>query len=94
MNVFGTHEIPEFRTHSYRGLRIDWHEIDAYLIDIMDTESENAAIDTFIVKTCKNAKAKRRRKSRKHKDPESSWVTVQTAFNLEGKRMQHKVDIL
>ena len=73
MNLVGIGKIPDFRTLSYRALRIDWHEINAGIIDLIESNGENAAIDSFIAKTCRYATAQRRRKSGKYKDPESSW---------------------
>jgi hypothetical protein len=73
MNLVGIGKIPDFRTLSYRALGIDWHEINAGIIDLIESNVENAAIDSFIAKTCRYATAQRRRKSGKYKDPESSW---------------------
>ncbi len=83
MNLVGIRKIPDFRTLSYRALGIDWHEINAGIIDLIESNGENAAIDSFIVKTCKLTTSQGRRKSGKYKDPESSWCTgsdqIQTA---------------
>ena len=65
--------IPKFRTISYRSLRIDWHLINSAIIDIINPYNDNAAVDSSITKTCKDTTARRRRKNRKYKDPESSW---------------------
>lgn len=72
MNLVVTNRIPDFRTLSYRALRMDWHEINARIIDPMESNGENAALDSFIVNTCKDSTAKRRR-SGKYKSPGSSW---------------------
>ena len=42
MSIVGIKRIPNFHTLSYRAIRMDWHEINASLID---TGNENAAID-------------------------------------------------
>ena len=60
MNLVGIRKIPDFRTLSYRALRIDWHEINAGIIDLTVSNVENAVIDSFIVKTCKHTTAQRR----------------------------------
>ena len=73
LDLLRTHVIPNFRTLSYRAIRMDWHEFNACLIDLIDTGNENAAIDSFIVKTCRDSTAKRMRKSHDYKDPDSSW---------------------
>lgn len=62
LNLVGISEIQDFRTLSYRALRMDWHEINA---GIIESDCENAAIDGFIVKTCKDSTAQRRRGSMK-----------------------------
>jgi len=43
------------------------------ILDLISTEKENAAIDSFIVKTCKNSTAVRRRAYGSYKDRQSSW---------------------
>jgi hypothetical protein len=73
MDLVGISEIPDIRPLSYRALRMDWHEINAGIIDLIESNGENAAIDSFIVKTCKHTTAQRRGKSGKYKDTESSW---------------------
>ena len=71
MELLDITDIPDFRTLSYRSLRIDWHYINSAIIDIINPENDSAAIDSSIVKTCKDTTAQRRRKSKKYKDPES-----------------------
>ena len=73
MELLDITDIPDFRTLSYRSLRIDWHYINSAIVDIINLENDNAAIDSSIVKTWKDATAQRRRKNRKYKDPDSSW---------------------
>jgi len=66
-------DIPNFRTLSRRARMIDWHYVKAMIFDLISREKENAAIDSFIVKTCKNSTAVRRRSYRSYKDRQSSW---------------------
>ena len=73
MSIVGIKKIRNFRTLSCRAIRMDWHEINASLIDLMDTGNENAAIDSFIVNPWKDTTAQRRRNSGRYKDPESTW---------------------
>ena len=73
MDLLNITDIPDFRTLSYRSLRIDWHYINSAIIDIINPENDNAAIDSSIVKTIKDSTAQRKRKSKKYKDPDSSW---------------------
>ena len=55
--------IPEFRALSYRSLKIDWHYINSAIIDIIGPKHDNAAIDSSIVKTCKDTTTQRRRRT-------------------------------
>ena len=73
MELLNITDIPNFRTLSYRSLRIDWHLINSAIIDIINPYNDSAAVDSSIVKTCKDTTAQRRRKNRKYKDPVSSW---------------------
>ena len=52
MNIVELSEIPDFRTLSYRTLRMDWHEINVGITDLIESSEDIAAIDSFIVKTC------------------------------------------
>ena len=73
MELLNIKDIPNFRTLSYRSLRIDWHYINAAIIDMIDPDNDSAAVDSSIVKTCRDTTAQRRRKNKKYKDNESSW---------------------
>ena len=83
--------IPDFRTLSYRSLRIDWHYINSAIIDIINPENDSAAIDSSIVKTCKDATAQRRRKYKNYKDPESSWGYSTMGYEY-GRKMHASID--
>ena len=65
MELLNITDVPNFRTLSYRSLRIDWHYINSAIIDMIDPDNESAAVDSSIVKTCKGTTAQRRRKNRK-----------------------------
>jgi hypothetical protein len=73
MDLLNITDIPDFRTLSYRSLRIDWHYINSAIVDIINPENDNAAIDSSIVKTCRDTTAQRRRRTGKYKDPDNSW---------------------
>ncbi|WP_393917126.1 hypothetical protein [Acidiplasma aeolicum] len=73
MELLDIKKIPDYRTLSYRSLRIDWHYINSLIIALINPYNDNTAIDSSIVKTIKDATAHRRRKSRKYRDPEGSW---------------------
>jgi hypothetical protein len=72
MELLKVKDISDFRTLSYRALRIDWHFINSSVIDIISPDNDSAAVDSSIIKTCKDTTAQRRRKNRKYKDHESS----------------------
>ena len=42
-------DIPDFRTLSYRSLRIDWHFINSLIIDIINPYNDNAAVDSLML---------------------------------------------
>ena len=71
MELLNIKDIPNFRTLSYRLLRIDWHFINSSIIDMTNPYNDSAAVDSSIVKTCRDTTAQRRRKNRKYKDPDS-----------------------
>ena len=73
MELLNITDMPDFRTLSYRSPRIDWHYMNSAIVDIINPENGNAAIDPSIVKTFRDATAQRRRKSKKYKDPDSPW---------------------
>ena len=83
--------IPDFRTLSYRSLRIDWHYINSAIIDIINPENDSAAIDSSIVKTCKDATAQRRRKYKNYKDPDSSWGYSTMGYEY-GRKVHASID--
>ena len=71
MELLNITDIPNFRTLSYRSLRIDWHLINSSIIDMINPDNDNAAVDSSVVKTCKDTTTQRRRKNKKYKEPES-----------------------
>ena len=91
MELLDITDIPDFRTLSYRSLRIDWHYINSAIIDIINPENDSAAIDSSIVKTCKDTTAQRRRKSKKYKDPESSWGYSTMGYEY-GRKVHASID--
>ena len=88
MDALGIHEIPNFRTLSRRARMIDWRYINAVILDLISTERENAAIDSFIVKTCKQSTASRGRIYGNYKDKHSTW-----GFSTKGWEYWRKVSI-
>ena len=84
-------DIPNFRTLSYRALRIDWHFINATIIDMIDPDNDIAAVDSSIVRTCKDTTAQGRRKNKKYKDPESSWGYSTMGYEY-GRKVHASID--
>ena len=50
---------------SYRSLRIDWHYINSSIIDMINPYNDSAAVDSSVVKPCKDTTAQGRRKNGK-----------------------------
>ena len=73
MELLSITDIPDFRTLSYRSLRIGWHYINSSIIDIINPYNDSAAVDSSVVKICKDTTTQRRWKNGKYKDPDSSW---------------------
>ncbi len=92
MELLDIKKIPDFRTLSYRSLRIDWHYINSLIIDIINPYNDNAAIDSSIVKTCKDTTAQRRRRTGEYKDPNSSWG-YGTMGHEYGRKLHASIDI-
>ena len=83
--------IPDFRTLSYSSLRIDWYYINSAVIDIIVPDNDSAAIDSSIVKTCKDTRAQRSRRTGKYKDPYSSWGYSTMGYEY-GRKVHASID--
>ena len=66
MELLDITDMPNFKTLSYRALRIDWHLINSAIIDIINLYNDSAAVDSSIIKTCKDTTKKRKMKNRKY----------------------------
>ena len=91
MELLNIKDIPNFRTLSYRALRIDWHFINLLIMDMINPYNDNAAVDSSIVKICKDTTAQRRRKNKKYKDPDSSWGYSTMGYEY-GRRVHTAID--
>ena len=91
MELLNIKDIPDFRTLSYRSLRIDWHYINSAIIDMIEPDNDNAAVDSSIVKTCKDTTAQRRRRNGKYKDNESSWGYSTMGYEY-GRKVHTSID--
>ena len=91
MELLNITDIPNFRTLSYRSLRIDWHLINSSIIDIINPYNDSAAVDSSVVKPCRDTTAQRRRKNRKYKYPESSWGYSTMGYEY-GRKVHASID--
>ena len=91
MELLNITDIPNFRTLSYRSLRIDWHYINSAIIDMIDPDNDSAAVDSSIVKTCKGTIAQRRGKNGEYKDNESSWGYSTMGYEY-GRKVHAAID--
>ena len=91
MEMLNIKDIPNFRTLSYRSLRIDWHFINAAIIDMIDPDNDNAAVDSSTVKTCRDTTAQRIRKNGKYRDNESSWGYSTMGYEY-GRKVRAAID--
>ena len=60
-------------------------------MDIIVQENESSAIDSSIVKTCKDTTAQRRRKYKNYKDPDSSWGYSTMGYEY-GRKVHASID--
>ena len=86
-------DIPNFRTLSYRSLRIDWHYINSSIIDMINLYNGKCCT-RFI--SCKDLQGynstQRGRKNGKYKDPESSWGYSTMGYEY-GRKIHASIDI-
>ena len=91
MEMLNMTDIPDFRTLSYRSLRINWHYINSSIIDMIDPGNDSAAVDSSTVRTCRDTTAQRRRKNKKYKDNESSWGYSTMGYEY-GRKVHAAID--
>ena len=72
IRMAGIKEIPSFQTLSRRARMIDVHAINNEITYLYSVESI-AAIDSFMIHTCKHSTAIRRKAWNNYKDPVSGW---------------------
>ena len=83
LRMIGIKEIPSFQILS-RGARLfDMHEINSEITFLYLIES-TAAIDYYMVHTCKHSTALRRRQYGRYTDPESGWSKTTGDGLMEG----------
>ena len=72
LRMIGLEKIPSFQTISRRSRMMDLHSINSQITSIYSLESI-AAVDSFIIHTCKYSTAARKKRWGRYKDPESGW---------------------
>ena len=68
LRMIGIKEIPSFQTLSRRARMIDLHAVNNKIASLYSIESI-AAIDSFMIHTCKHSTAMRRKAWNNYKDP-------------------------
>ena len=61
------------------------------IVDIINPDNDNAAIDSSIVRTCKDTTAQRRMRGKKYKDPDSSWGYSTMGYEY-GRKVHTSID--
>ncbi len=84
-------EIPSFQTLSRRARMLDLHAINREITYLYAMNSM-AAMDSFMIHTCKHSTAMRRRQWNKYKDPESAWSKTTKGWSY-GRKDHVVIDI-
>ncbi len=84
-------EIPSFQTLSRRARKFDLHAINRS-IRFLYSMRECAAIDSFMIHTCKYSTASRRKVWGNYKDPESGWSKTTKGWTY-GRKCHMSLDI-
>jgi hypothetical protein len=88
LRMIGIREIPSFQTLSRSARLFDLHAINREVTFLYSMESI-AAIDSFIVHTCKHSTAVRRKIWGNNKDPESGWSKTINGVHMAGSAICH-----
>ena len=91
MELIGITEIPSFQTISRRSRSYDLHAINM-IIQSMHPVNEIAAFDSFMIHTCKQLTAERRRKYRNYKDSLSGWLKTTKGWSY-GRKCHMSIDV-
>ena len=91
IRMAGITEIPSFQTLSRRARMIDLHAINNEITYLYSVESI-AAIDSFIIHTCKHSTAMRRKVWGNYKDPVSGWSKTTKGWSY-GRKCHMSIDI-
>lgn len=91
IRMAGITEIPSFQTLSRRARMIDLHAINNEITYLYSIESI-AAIDSFMIHTCKHSTAMRRKAWNNYKDPVSGWSKTTKGWSY-GRKCHMSIDI-
>jgi len=91
MDMIGISSIPSFQTISRRARSIDMHEINSEIASLY-MNGNMAAMDSFMIHTCKYSTASRRRRHGKYRDPESGWSKTTKGCSY-GRKCHVSMDI-
>ncbi len=91
LRMIGLKEIPSFQTLSRRARSFDLHAINRG-ITFLYSMKECAAIDSFMIHTCKYSTAMRRKVWGNYKDPESGWSKTTKGWSY-GRKCHMTLDI-
>ena len=84
-------EIPSFQTLSRRARTLDLHAINREITFLHAMESI-AAMDSFMIHTCKYSTASRRKLWGKYRDPESGWSKTTKGWSY-GRKCHMTLDV-
>lgn len=91
IRMAGITEIPSFQTLSRRARMIDLHAINNEITYLYSIESI-AAIDSFMIHTCKHSTAMRRKAWNNYKDPVSGWSKTTKGWSY-GRKCHMAIDV-
>ena len=87
----GLREIPSFRTLSRRARMIDLHAVNNEITSLYSMESI-AAVDSFMIHTCKHSTAMRRKIWGNYKDSVSGWSKTTKGWSY-GRKCHMTIDV-
>ena len=91
LRMTGLKEIPSFQTLSRRSRMLDLHAINRKITSLYSVKSI-AAIDSFMIHTCKYSTAERRKSWGNYKDPESGWSKTTKGWSY-GRKCHVTMDV-
>jgi len=91
IRMAGITEIPSFQTLSRRARMIDLHSINKEITSFYSMESI-AAVDSFMIHTCKYLPAIRRKAWNNYKDPVSGWSKTTKGWSY-GRKCHMTIDV-